>query len=590
MSASTRLSKKMTGASLACYALEQLPISYTFGIPGVHNTELYDELGKSQKIRPILVTHEGGAAFMADAVSRTSNGEIGCIVIVPAAGMTHAMSGIGEAYLDGIPLLVISGGIRTDIEFGFQLHEIDQQSILKGITKAAWKVEAHDQIVPTIFEAYRISMMGVPGPTFVEIPVNIQLFEGETGSVPALELPSIPAIEDELLLDEAADLLAAASNTGIFVGWGAVDVVEEIAEIAELLGAPVSTTLQGLSAFRGDHPLHAGMGFSKAAVPAATNAFKKVDALLAVGTRFGEIPTGSFSCDVPEKLVHIDIDPNVLNRNYPAAVSIAADSRTAVPMLAAKLRDRDLDNEERRAAVAKQITVDKSEYRSEWYAHGGQDSDGRVNPAIFFDALREHLDDDAITIVDDGNHTFLTAELFEVRGPRQFVSPTNFNSMGYCVPGAIGAKLVNPDRQVIGIVGDGAFLMNGLEILTASTEKVGVAYFVFADGELAQISQGQETSYNRKTCTVLGEVRFEGIATATGAEYLAIRNDSEVADGIRRALEISAEDQPVIVEVRIDYSKRTRFTEGVVKSVFKRFPLGEQLRFAGRSLWRKITG
>ena len=163
---------KKTGAWLARYALEQLPISFTFGIPGVHNTELYDELNQSARIQPILVTHEGSGAFAADAVSRTGGGRIGCLVIVPAAGLTHAMSGIGECYLDGIPLLVITGGTRTDVPFGFQLHELDQCKLAEGVTKGAWRVLEHRDIVSTLFEAYRTAVSGTPGPVLVVTPAE----------------------------------------------------------------------------------------------------------------------------------------------------------------------------------------------------------------------------------------------------------------------------------------------------------------------------------------------------------------------------------------------------------------------------------
>jgi acetolactate synthase I/II/III large subunit len=251
-----------------------------------------------------------------------------------------------------------------------------------------------------------------------------------------------------------------------------------------------------------------------------------------------------------------------------------------------RLERRRVQCGERRASVAAQIARDKKAYKKEWYEHVND----RVNPAMFFDALRKRLEDDAIMVVDDGNHTFLAAELFEVRGPRRFISPTDFNCMGYCVPAAIGAKLVNPGKQVIGIVGDGAFLMTGLEILTASTEGAGIAYFVFHDGELSQISQGQEIPYNRKTCTIVGEVRLAGVAMATGAKYIAIDDDSQVASGIEDALRTASTGRPVIVDVRIDYSKRTRFTKGVVKTVLTRFPLGEKVRFIGRAVVRKITG
>lgn len=580
----SRISGKKSGAFLVRYALDQLPVSHTFGIPGVHNTEIYDELNKSERIHPVLVTHEAGAAFIGDAISRTSNGEIGVLVIVPAAGMTHAMSGIGEAFLDGIPLLVISGGTRTDIEFGYQLHELDQHKILAGITKGSWLVKEHKDIVPTIYEAYRRAVSGTPGPVFVEVPVNVQLFQGDVGDVPEFEPYQPTMVSPEGLLDEAVALLSAAKSPGLFVGWGAVDASAALQQIAEKLGAPVSTTLQGVSAFPGNHPLHAGMGFSRAAVPAAENAFKNCDCLLAIGTRFGEIPTGSFGVTVPANLIHIDVNREVFNRNYKAKIAIEGDSRVVVPKLLEKLKQ--LDNAERRSRVVSQIATDKQAYKKEWHAHINE----RVNPALFFEELRRQLRDDALMIVDDGNHTFLAAELFETRAPRGFVSPTDFNCMGYCVPAAIGAKLVNPTKQVVGIVGDGAFLMTGLEILTATTEGAGVVYFVFYDGELSQISQGQQIPYNRKTCTIVGKIKLEGIALATGARYFAIEHNGQIASVTKEALAASEAGQPVIVDVKIDYSKRTRFTEGVVKTVLKRFPLGEKFRFIGRAVFRKVSG
>jgi acetolactate synthase-1/2/3 large subunit len=580
-----RIGANKTGAWLARYALEQLPVSHTFGIPGVHTTELYDELNQSEKIRPVLVTHEVCGAFAADAISRTGGGRVGCLVIVPAAGVTHAMSGIGECYLDGIPLLVITGGPRTDVPFGYQLHEIDQQRLVDGIVKASWKVKEHSEIVPVIFQAYRTAVNGVPGPVLVEIPVNLQLFSQRVEDVPAFTAAQPESVAVDRELDAAVRMLCAAQAPGIFVGWGAVDVADSVQKIAEILGAPVSTTLQGLSAFPANHPLHTGMGFSRAAVPAAENAFAKCDCMLAIGVSFGEIPTGSFGCPVPENLIHIDISPKAIGRNFPAKIGLVGDSRVIVPQLLARLQSSGAGNAARRSEVEARIARDKSAYHEEWHAHQGD----RVNPVLFFDELRAKLRDDAIMTVDDGNHTFLAAELFQVRAPRSFISPTDFNSMGYAVPAAIGAKLANPNRQVVSIVGDGAFLMTGLETTTAVTLGLGIAYFVFDDGELSQISQGQEIPYNRKSCTTLGTIRIKGIAEATGAHYVAIENNSQIASGIAEAL-ATAQDRPVIVDVHVDYSKRTRFTRGVVQTALKRFPLRDRIRFIARALVRKVTG
>ncbi len=574
-----------TAARLARTALEQLGVRHTFGIPGVHNTELYDELGASDSITPVLVAHEGGGAFMADAVSRTG-AAIGTLVIVPAAGVTHAASGIGEAFLDGIPMLVIAGGVRRDLGRAYQLHDMDQHALLAPITKARWRVERHADVIPVIHEAYRVATSGEPGPVFVEIPVDLQLMPGDAGARP--DFVSAPAARCSVPgpdLARAAALLRGARKPAIFCGWGAVDATAELIAIAELLGAPVSTTLQGLSAFPGNHRLHAGFALGRAAVPAVENAFRDCDALLAVGTRFAEIPTGSYGWEPPANLVHLDINPAVFGANYPAAVALEGDSRVVL----AALRDAlgATPESERADTVAKAIAKDKAAYRAEWLAH---DSKDRVNPQRFFGALRARLPDDGIVIADDGNHTFLVAELMPIHAPRAFYSPSDFNSMGYCIPAVIGAKLARPERAVVGIVGDGAARMTGLEMATAVAQKLGVAWFVFNDGELAQIAQAQETPYNRKTCTVLPALDFEGLARANRVGFRLMRDDSEVDAVVDDALAMAARGEAVLVDVRIDYSKRTRFTEGVIRTNLKRFGLADQARLVGRALWRRLAG
>jgi len=204
--------------------------------------------------------------------------------------------------------------------------------------------------------------------------------------------------------------------------------------------------------------------------------------------------------------------------------------------------------------------------------------------------LRKQLDDDAIVVADDGNHTFLAAELMPIHSAQGFISPTDFNCMGYCVPAVTAAKLINPGKQVVGIIGDGAFLMTCMETLTAASLAVGGIYFVFNDGELSQISQAQEIPYNRKTCSVLHPLKTKGVAEATGCEFIVIKDDTAIEDGIKNALAYAARNKPVIVDVQIDYSKRTRFTKGVVKTNLGRFTIGNKARFISRALLRKVTG
>lgn len=582
---------KKTGASLLRYALEQVGVKYTFGIPGVHNTELYDEIGDSELITPLLVTHEGGGAFMADAISRTSD-SLGTLLVVPAAGLTHAASGIGEAFLDGIPMLVISGGIRTDTAHRYQLHDIDQSSLLQAITKAQFKVTSQQDMVPTIFEAVRIAYDGEPGPVFVEVPMNIGAFTGEVDDVLPTYTPPASATLDRTdalssQLRDAVALLQGAKSPGIFAGWGARFCEEKLVELATLLNAPVATTLQGLSVFPANHPLSAGFSFGPHAVPAAENAFKNCDCLIAIGTRFSEIPTGSYGLKVPPNLIHIDINPAVFDANYPAKLKLAGDAGTMVTDLLDTLKASGFSSQVDGGAIQAKIQRDRDAYRKEWFAHDRKDC---VNPARFFAQLRAALQDDAIVVADDGNHTFLTAELMPIYKSRHFISPTDFNCMGYCVPASIGAKLAHRDKQVVGIVGDGAFLMTCMELLTAATHKLGVVQFIFNDGELSQISQAQEIPYNRKVCTVVGQAKFSGVAEATGCAYLPLNNNDDIAGVITEALSIADSGKPVIVDVRIDYSKRTRFTKGIVSTNLKRFDTRTKLRFVGRALVRRITG
>jgi len=575
---------KRTGAWLAVYALEQIGARFTFGIPGVHTTELYDALNSSNRITQVLVTHEGGGAFMADAIGRLSD-SIGVLTVVPAAGLTHASSGIGEAFLDGVPMLVISGGPRTDTGHHYQLHQMDTHKFMGGLTKATFRVTRHDQVVPTLFEAYAIATSGEPGPVFVELPVNILLMTEDVGELPQFKPQPPPAIEAKAEMARAADLLRDAKRPCIFAGWGARDATSELVRLAEWLDAPVATTLQGLSVFPGNHPLHAGFGFGPSAVPAAQNAFKDCDCMIAIGTRFSEIATGSYGTSVPGNLIHIDINPDVFGVNYPAKVAIAGDAGAVLRRLMQELETK--LPRRARSAVREQIAKDKAAYRESWYRHDAADI---VNPARFFDELRRQMPDDGIVAIDDGNHTFLTAELMPIHAPKSVILPTDFNCMGYAVPAAIGAKLAFPERSVQTIVGDGAFMMTCMEILTAASNNLGIVYYVFNDGELAQIGQAQSIPYGRKPCTQIGKLNIEGVALATGAAFLPMNDNGAISEVIGKANEIASAGKPVIVAVRIDYSKRTAFTTGTVKTTFSRFPLNEKLRFLTRAAVRHVVG
>jgi len=583
---------KKTGASLAVYALEQIGVKYTFGIPGVHNIELYDELNNSNQIEPILTTHEGGASFMALGVSCTSD-SIGTLMIVPAAGTTNAMSGIGEAFLDGIPMLIFSGGTRQDTGRHYQLHQLNQENLVKEITKGFFRITSHEEIISTIYKAYDMAISGEPGPVFIEIPTEFQMFKGEVQQLtPYTKSFQNPSFDKEKIT-EMATMLLQAKNPGIYVGWGAAKATKYTKIIAELLEAPVATTLQGKASFPASHPLHTGFGFGPNAVPASQKAFKNCDAMLAVGLRFSEIATGSFGVTVPENLIHIDINPEVFDKNYTSKIKLEADATEALKLLAETLEliSKNSKNKETNTfsksglALRKLISEEKTKYFDTWKQ---KPLETKVSPGYFFEALKKFTDDETRFIVDDGKHTYLAAELLPVNRSRHFLSPTDFNCMGFCVPAAIGAKFMNPKNKVVGIVGDGGFLMTGMETLTASTYEKGIVYFVFHDGELGQISQFQKIPLKRKVATILGDVKIKGIADACNAAYFRMENDAEIENIMDQAFKETDKNKPVIVDVIIDYSKKTMMTKGVVKVNLARFSFKEKARFIGRAIKRHL--
>lgn len=577
---------KRTGAQLLVHALEQIGIRFTFGIPGVHTIEIYDELNSSPRITPILVTHECGASFMADGISRTSS-HVGALVTVPAAGTTHAMSGIGEAYLDGIPMLIISGGIRRDSGRSYQLHQVDQKGLVAGITKGYFLVTSHRDVIATVYEAYTLAISGEPGPVFVEIPAEVQLFQEDVDELPAYQARNAAARFTDQQVKAAADLLVHASHPGLFAGWGAVKASEELRVIADMLAAPVATTFQGLSAFPGNHPLHTGVGFGPTSAPASQHAFRHCDCLLAVGLRFAELATGSYSMTVPESLIHVDINREVFNKNYPARCTLEGDSATVLKALIAELQSRHVDRTGHVARLAQSIQQDKRRYVAEWTKHR---QDEVVSPGFFFTSLRDKTPEDVFVVADAGQHAFLAAELMPCHRSQHFIAPADFNCMGYGVPAAIGVKMAHTDQLVVAIVGDGAFLMSGTELLTATAHHLGLVVFVFNDGKLGRISQFQKIPLNRQTCTVLPEYKIEGIATATGSEYLLMANDHAIDTVMDEAIGMAAHNKPVVVEVNIDYSKDTSLTREVMKHNLSHFPAREQVRHVVRAVRRHVLG
>lgn len=569
-----------SGAPLVVKALEDEGVAFTFGIPGTHNIELYDALAVSEKITAVLVTDEQAASFMADGVSRSS-GQVGVVNLVPGAGLTHALSGVAEAFLDGIPLVVLSCGIRTDTGRAFQLHDIDQLAVARPVVKDVLPVREPRQLYATVRRAFALARVGTPGPVVVEIPANLYLLRHDFGE-PRFEPEDRAAPRpDPREIEAAVRLLSTARRPLLYVGYGARGATEQVRKLAERLAAPVATTIQGKGVFPESHPLFLWNGLGKAAPPFVREIERGCDAMLAVGCRFGEVGTGSYGFIPPEKLVHVDINRAVFNRNFPASVTIEADATEALPALLGRIPPRARDE-----ALEGTIAEGHRAVRDEWRQ---QKSTERVTPAVLFETLQELAGDDAIFTADSGNGTFLAMEHLRLEAPGRFLAPVDYSCMGYSVPAAIGAKLANPGTDVVALAGDGALLMTGLELLTAAAYGAGVVVVVLRDEELAQIAQFQRTVLNRAACSQLAPYSVEAFAAAAGCAYLAARSDAEAREAMTRALATARGGKPVMVEVAIDYSRKTWFTRGVVATNFWRLPWPERLRLLLRAAGRHLT-
>jgi len=587
-----------SGAWLTQYALEQLGITHTFGIPGVQNAEIYNQLNQSEQITPLLVNHEMNAAFMADAVSRSKAGSVGTMLIVSGSGVTHACSGIAEAYLAGIPLLVIAGANSSAVASGNEQSgypSIDAKEILKPLTKAIYSISDQQQIIDTLFTAYSVATSDRPGPVFVEIPLDIQMLATAIDEPLPLYSQKSQSPNEEaeaisnVVLNNAAAQLLQAESPGIIVGWGAVDAHSEIIALAQQIGAPVCTTLPGVSSFPAQHPLHAGMIFGPAAVPSAENAFKDCDCLLAIGTDLNEADTAGGSAELPQTIIYITSDSSEKGSSddeQQSNTTLHGNIQQIATDLLYKIQEQQPPAASRKALVD-DIAIQKALFKKEWLGHNSR---GLVNPAVFFDKLRAAVSDDAIIITDDGLHTYLAAELMPINSPRSFISPSSSNAMGYCMPAVNAAKLVNPDKQVIGIVGDGAMLMSGMEALTAVRENLGTIYCIFNDGKLSRINHSQRVSDSQTTCTQLGNINWGAFADSIECGYIPVRHNNDIEVALRHALETASHNQPVILDITIDYSRRSNYAQGVEKTQAARFSSSNKLGILGRAIVRKLTG
>lgn len=572
---------KLTGGEIVVHALEAEGITHTFGIPGTHNIELYDALGPS-RITPVLITDEQSAGFMADGFWRAS-GRMACLNLVPGAGFTHALSGIAEAFMDCVPMLVLGCGIRQDLRMAYQLHDIDQLSMARPVTKATFQPLTGAELYPMIREACALARAGTPGPVMVEVPVNLYLtrHDVDTATFKAAAAPATPRATDEEIARVAQWLTAPGTTPLLYAGLGAARA--DLVALAERLEAPAATTIQGKGVFPESHPLFLWNGFGNTAPPALRAVAAGCDRVLAIGCRFGEVGTGGYGITLPGPLCHVDINPEVLGRNFPAEIAVSSDAADFVTRLCAALGPR----REERADLRRRIAAGHAEVGRAWVAGRAE---GRVSPALLLQQLQRRFGDDAIYATDSGNGTFLAMETLRLERGGRFLAPVDYSCMGYAVPAAIGAKLACPSAPVIALAGDGAFLMTGLEGLTAVQRHLPVLIVLLRDRALAQIAQFQETAFNRAVASDLPDYDAGGLARGMGMDYIPLGDDRGIEAALTAAAALLAEGKPVLLDAAVDYGLKTWFTRGVVTTMLGRLPWKDRLRFVGRALVRQVTG
>jgi acetolactate synthase-1/2/3 large subunit len=500
--------------------------------------------------------------------------------------------------MDHVPMLVLGCGIRRDTGKAFQLHDVDQTGIVSPVVKKTFRPSRGQELYDVVREACALARAGPPGPVFVEVPVDLYLFthdvripprEGDVGARVggspaggAMGQDKAEREPPEGLVNRAAELLAAARRPLLYVGAGAAGAATEVRAVAELLQAPASTTFQGKGVFPETHPLFLWPGFGAAAPPFVQEIAASCDLTLAVGCRFGEVATASYGMEPPTPLIHVDVDPDALGRNYPADVAIAADAGAFLRALLPRLGPARGEDAELRRRV-------REGHAAVWGEWMGDVGKGQVTPAHLLRTSQRVFGPGAVFTTDSGNGTFLAMECLRLEGPGHFLAPVDYSCMGYAVPAAIGAKIACPDAPVVALAGDGAFLMTGLELLTAAKEGIGVVTLVLRDGELAQIAQFQATAMNRKTASRVHDYDVEGLASGLGVPALSLERDADVERVLTEADRLARTGTPVLVDVAIDYRRKTYFTRGVVKTNLLRLPLKDQIRFVGRALVRKLT-
>ena len=535
------LESPKTGSDLVLETLRDLGIDTIFGYPGGAVLPLYDAIYNFKGIRHILGRHEQGCLHEAEGYAK-STGKLGVAVVTSGPGATNAITGIADAMSDSVPLLVFTGQVARAGIGKDAFQEADIVGITMPITKYNYQVRETADIPRIITEAVHIATTGRPGPVVIDLPKDVSALETDFIYSPEVNLPSYqPTLDpNDMQIKKILKQLSKAKKPVLLAGGGIsyAEASKELNEFAERYQIPVVTSLLGQGTIATSHPLFLGMGGMHGSF-AANIAMTEADFMISIGCRFDDRLTGNPKTFAKNaKVAHIDIDPAEIGKIISADIPVVGDAKKALQMLLAEPTVH--NNTEK---WIEKVTKDKNRVRS-------YDKKERVvQPQAVIECIGELTNGDAIVVTDVGQHQMWTAQYYPYQNERQLVTSGGLGTMGFGVPAAIGAKIANPEKEVILFVGDGGFQMTNQELAILNIYKVPIKVVMLNNHSLGMVRQWQESFYEGRTSESVFDTLpdFQLMAQAYGIKNYKFDNP----ETIEKDLEVILEDVPMFIEVDI---------------------------------------
>lgn len=526
----------MTGSQIVIECLKEQSVDTVFGYPGGAILNIYDELYRHQdEIRHVLVSHEQGAAHAADGYAR-STGKVGVCMATSGPGATNLVTGIATAYMDSVPIVAITCNVGLSLLGKDSFQEIDIAGITTPITKYSFIVKDVKSLASTIRRAFKIARSKRPGPVLVDIVKNATSDETDyEREVPELIEESKNQI-DEFAIQEAIKIIRAAKKPVIFVGGGAIiaNASKELEDFVKCIDAPVTDTLMGKGAFRGDSDYYIGM-LGMHGTKTANLTVSECDVLIVLGSRFSDRVTGNTETFAKNaKIIQIDVDEAEVNKNINIDLNITGDIKSVLKILNSQLEQ-----------LYHKEWIDKVMARKD--ALPLNYNKGVLTGPYIIEKLYELTKGDAIIATEVGQHQMWAAQYYKYLKPRTLITSGGLGTMGYGLGAAIGAKVAYPDKTVVNIAGDGCFRMNMNEIITAVRNKLPVIEIIFNNHVLGMVRQWQTLFYGKRySHTVLNDgVDYVKLSEAMGAKAYRIEKKEDTLPVLKEALE---SDIPVVID------------------------------------------